>query len=60
MNELRDLATDIETYVVEMRDNFIVGNLSFDDFDDYVNELEQMGSERCMEIKIDTFEREGN
>lgn len=57
MDEIRALAADIESYIEEMRDNFIVGNESIDNFDHYVNELERMGLERYMEIKIEAIER---
>ncbi|MEC0126501.1 extracellular solute-binding protein [Paenibacillus pabuli] len=51
--EQRDLTTfqtDIETYVDEMRDKFITGNESFDNWDQYVEALQKMGVERYVAI----------
>ncbi|MBP3961958.1 extracellular solute-binding protein [Paenibacillus lignilyticus] len=48
--ELTTLATDIQTYVDEMRDKFIVGNASFDEWDNYVATLNKMGLDRYIAI----------
>jgi putative aldouronate transport system substrate-binding protein len=49
-SELTTLATDIQTYVDEMRDKFIVGNASLDKWDEYVATLNKMGLERYIQI----------
>lgn len=57
-NELRGFGADIEKYVVEMRDKFIVGNEPLSNFDAYVAELEKMGLEDYMNLKIQAIERQ--
>lgn len=49
-SELTGIQTDIHTYVDEMRDKFIAGNESFDNWDQYVANLQKMGSERYLAI----------
>ena len=49
--------TDIEKYVDEMRDNFITGNASFEEWDEYINTIEQMGLDEYMEIKEAAYQR---
>lgn len=48
--ELTTLQTDINTYVTEMQDKFIVGDVSFDEWDNYVATLDEMGLKRYIEI----------
>ncbi|MFC5649628.1 ABC transporter substrate-binding protein [Paenibacillus solisilvae] len=48
--ELTTLATDIQTYVDEMRDKFIVGDASFDKWDEYAATLNKMGLDRYIQI----------
>lgn len=54
---LSALRTDIETYVEEMRDQFIIGRFSFSEWDDYVDTIENMGLEEYMSIQEDAYER---
>lgn len=49
-SELTGIQTDIHTYVDEMRDKFIAGNESFDNWDQYVANLQKMGAERYLSI----------
>ncbi|MEK3888129.1 extracellular solute-binding protein [Bacillus sp. FSL K6-3431] len=57
-NELSAIFTDISNYIEEMRAQFITGELSLDkDWDNYVNTLKKMGSERYLEIKREQYER---
>ncbi|WP_062104523.1 extracellular solute-binding protein [Bacillus niameyensis] len=56
-NQLQGVGTDIEKYVVEMRDKFIVGTEPLLNFDDYVKTLERMGLEEYMNLKIKAIER---
>ncbi|MCV4232747.1 extracellular solute-binding protein [Virgibacillus sp. LDC1] len=49
-SELTGIQTDIHTYVDEMRDKFIAGNESFENWDQYVANLQKMGSERYLAI----------
>lgn len=49
--------TDIEQYVAESRDRFIVGDLSFDEWDSYVSTIEGMNLEEYMSIKQDAYDR---
>lgn len=58
--ELSALAGDIEKYVTEMRDKFITGNVSIDEWDEYVSEIEKMGLDKYMEIQEKAYERYKN
>ncbi|WP_274364364.1 extracellular solute-binding protein [Paenibacillus thermotolerans] len=49
-SELTTLQTDIHTYVDEMRDKFISGNVSFDEWDNYAATLNKMGLDRYIAI----------
>lgn len=49
---------DIETRADEQIVRFIIGELNFDsDWDDFVNELKDMGLERCVELKQNALNR---
>lgn len=54
---LTSTGADIEKYVNEMRDKFIVGSESFDDWDEYVKTIEKMGLEEYMKIQNAAYER---
>ncbi|MBE9913517.1 extracellular solute-binding protein [Paenibacillus donghaensis] len=56
-SELTTIQTDIDTYVLEMRDKFITGNESFDNWDQYVAALDKMGVKRYAEIYQSAAER---
>lgn len=43
--------SDIDKYLEEMRDTFIAGKESLDNWDKYIKELEKMNLGECMEIK---------
>ncbi|GIN70861.1 ABC transporter substrate-binding protein [Bacillus sp. J14TS2] len=48
---------DIEKYVNEMRDRFIVGESSFSEWDKYIETIEKMGLEKYMETQQKAYER---
>lgn len=50
-------AADIEKFVNENTDLFISGQKSFDEWDSYVQTLEQMGIDRYLEVKKTAYER---
>lgn len=54
---LESTGADIEKYVAEMRDQFIAGDASFDQWDEYVQTIENMGLEDYMEVKQAAYER---
>ncbi|PAV31151.1 ABC transporter substrate-binding protein [Virgibacillus profundi] len=54
---LASVGTDIDKYVEEMRDKFISGDASFDEWDAYVKNIEQMGLEEYMGVKDSAYER---
>lgn len=56
-NKLNGFGADIEKYVVEMRDKFIVGTEPLSKYDDYVETLKRMGLEDYMKLKIEAIER---
>jgi len=55
--KLTGLATDIEKYVDEEKDKFITGQISFDEWDQYVERLEKMGLEEYLSIKQAAYDR---
>lgn len=55
--KLDALSADIENYVGEMQDKFIVGDIPFSEWDDYIKTIEKMGLEEYMEIQTDAYER---
>lgn len=57
-DQLRGFGTDIEKYVEEMREKFISGDESLDNWDHYVNEIKKMNLDEYMKIKTDTIERQ--
>jgi putative aldouronate transport system substrate-binding protein len=54
---LSSTGSDIEKYVKEMRDKFITGDVSFDEWDKYVKTVEDMNLDKYMEIERDALER---
>lgn len=54
---LSTTGVDIEKYVQEMRDKFIEGRVSFEEWDDYVDTIEKMGLEEYMDVKRKALER---
>lgn len=59
-DEIRDLdsfGADIEKYTLEMTDKFIAGETSFDEWDNFVETIENMGLERYLEIQQAAYER---
>lgn len=59
-NKMASLSYDIETYVKEMRDRFITGDISFSEWDGYVNTINNMGLEDYMDIQNAAYERYKN
>jgi len=55
--ELTTIANDITTYVGEMRDKFIIGDESFDKWDEYVSTIQKMNLDRYMEIYKQAYDR---
>ena len=51
------LSTDIDTYVKEMRAQFITGKKPFSEWEDYVREFEKIGLEEYMNIYKETAAR---
>jgi len=54
---LSTTGSDIEKYVSEMQDKFIVGDVPFSEWDDYIDKLERMGLDEYMKVKKDALER---
>lgn len=55
--EIAKLSSDINTYVSEMLNKFIMGAESLDKFDDYIKRLEDFGIERLIELKQSQLDR---
>lgn len=58
--KLAPLEADIHKYADEMRDMFISGGRSFDEWDDYVETIEKMGLEDYLSIQNDAYKRYEN
>lgn len=50
-------ATDIQTYAVQMVPQFILGVVSFDEWDSYVQDLLDMGLQTCIDLEQDAYDR---
>lgn len=55
--ELANVMADIETYVDEMITKFIIGQVSIDNFDKYVQEVKNMNIQKAIEIKQAQYDR---
>ena len=49
--EYAALYSDIETYINETVPKLIMGSISMDKYDDFVNQIKTMGIDRCIELK---------
>ena len=56
-NEYNAIYTDIDTYVDENVVKFIVGDKSFDEYDDFINTLKQMDIEKLLELSQTVYDR---
>lgn len=55
--EVSSLANDIEKYVEQMQAEFVVGESSFDKWDEYINTLNQMNLERLVELYQEAYDQ---
>ncbi len=55
-NELAILDNSINTYANEIITKFIVGTMSFDEYDNAIAELKQRGIERSLEIRNEAYQ----
>ena len=56
-DELATITSEMETYVNEMILKFVLGTKSFDEWDEYVADVESFGLDRAIEIKEAALER---
>ena len=56
-SEYGDVYTDIKKYCDENIIAFITGSKSFDEWDNFVKEVENMGIKRCIEIQQAAYDR---
>lgn len=49
--------SDIDTYMDETVSKFVVGDLSLDQFDSFVQQLKDMGIEDCIAIEQAAYDR---
>ncbi len=49
--------SDIDTYMYETVSKFVVGDLSLDQFDSFVQQLKDMGIEGCIAIEQAAYDR---
>ena len=52
-----DLNTPIATYVSEMALKFVTGDEDLDDFDEFVEQLNNMGLQECLELQQAAYDR---
>ncbi len=55
--EFNNLMSEINTYASENIIRFIIGELSMDEFDAFVNQMNEMGLPRCTELKQAALDR---
>ena len=55
--EYTDTWAAIQTYTNECISAFIIGDKSFDEWDDYVKTLDSMGLEKCRKIQQAGYDR---
>lgn len=56
-DKLSSFGADIDKYVEEMRDKFISGDVSLEQWDEYVDTVQSMNLEEYMEIKEAAYDR---
>src|SRR5690625_7585190 len=54
---LQSTGRDIEKFVEEMRDQFILGDADLEDWDDYVNEIEKSCIDEVVEVYLYDYDR---
>ena len=57
LNEHSSIMSEINTYVAESFNNFIIGAEPIDNFDKYVKTVKSMGIDRALEIQQIAYER---
>ena len=55
--ERKSIYSDIDTYMDETISKFVVGDLSLDQFDSFVQQLKDMGIEDCIAIEQTAYDR---
>ena len=58
--EMSQILSEVNTYMMEMYFKFLMGVESLDKFDEYVATLKQLGIEKAIEIKQKGIERYNN
>ncbi|ALS26505.1 ABC transporter substrate-binding protein [Paenibacillus sp. 32O-W] len=56
-DDMATLGADINSFVTEMQAKFVSGSASFDEWDQYLKTLDQMGLKRYLEIYQNAYER---
>src|SRR5699024_6736579 len=54
---LSSIGSELEKYVDEMRDQFISGEISFSEWDEYVKTTKDIGVEEYIDIQTAAYER---
>ncbi|MBE6884999.1 MAG: extracellular solute-binding protein [Ruminococcaceae bacterium] len=55
IEKINEISTSLHTYVEEMEAKFIIGTESLDNFDDFIEQLKQLGAEDFEKIYIDAY-----
>ncbi len=56
-DQISAITTDLQTYIDEMKAEFITGKRSFDQWDEYINTLDKMGVDQYLELSQKAYER---
>lgn len=57
ISEFTSIMNEVNTYIDEMTIKFVLGTESLDNFDSFVQEIRNIGIERCLEIYQQAYER---
>jgi putative aldouronate transport system substrate-binding protein len=49
--------SDIQTYLEQMIPSFIIGAVSFDQWDEFIDNIERMGIEECIAVEQAALDR---
>lgn len=55
--EVSDIITTLDSYVNEMLVAFITGSKSFDEWNEYLNELKKIGKDKLLEVLVTAYQR---
>lgn len=57
LNELNNIKANVETYITEMHQKFILGKESFENFDSFIENAKKSGMSRMIELRQQAYDR---